>query len=115
MRASAVGWGSLCGDDDTATARLLRRHGGAYRQKKAQVSPYHGFKCSTLTLLYHGLESESLDEAIEVGKRNSEWELDELARGVAVQLVHTEKGWKMRTVHLGNPNLVPSCYENYWW
>ena len=68
-----------------------------------------------MTLLYHGLESESLDEAIEVGKRNSEWELDELARGVAVQLVHTEKGWKMRTVHLGNANLVPSCYENYWW
>ena len=81
--------------------------------RRAQVAPYHDFKSSALTLLYHGLEGESLDEAISIGQRNSEWQLDEMAKGMAVQLVHTDMGWKMRTVRVEGKTKDPDCYGNY--
>jgi hypothetical protein len=81
--------------------------------KGAQVSPYHDFKSSALTLLYHGLEGESLKETGGAGKSNSEYKLEEMAKGVAVQLVHTDMGWKMKIVRKNGGEMGPECYNNY--
>ncbi|KAF2683665.1 hypothetical protein K458DRAFT_431890 [Lentithecium fluviatile CBS 122367] len=67
--------------------------------RAGQDEPHHDFKSSALTLLYHGLDRESLDQA--VGKSNREEDLHGMAKGVMVKLVDTEQGWKLRIVEPG--------------
>jgi hypothetical protein len=106
-----VQWGWVGYAGGTTLLLLIFFGSMVVQTRSAQVAPYHDFKSSALTLLYHGLEGESLDEAVGVGQRNSEWELDQMAKGVAVQLVHTDMGWKMRIVHPEGGK--KECYDNY--
>ncbi|KAF2678046.1 hypothetical protein K458DRAFT_143423 [Lentithecium fluviatile CBS 122367] len=60
--------------------------------------PNYDFKSSALTLLYHGLDQQSVAILGNVGSSNRETELDQHARDVHVRLVATEQGWKLPTV-----------------
>jgi hypothetical protein len=53
------------------------------------------FKSSALTLLFHGLNKDSLDSMAAVGSTNGEKELKRLAKETNVQLVPTDQGWKL--------------------
>lgn len=62
-----------------------------------QPQPFHDFKSSALTLLFHGLDKESLDSMVDVGSSNREKELNNLSKQSEVQLKPTEQGWKLST------------------
>jgi hypothetical protein len=53
------------------------------------------FKSSALTLLFHGLNKDSLDSMAAIGSTNGEKELKRLAKETNVQLVPTDQGWKL--------------------
>jgi len=61
--------------------------------------PIHDFKSSALTLLFHGLDKDSLDSMADVGSTNREKELKKLSKKTKVQLVPTEQGWKLSTTN----------------
>ncbi|KAF1844329.1 uncharacterized protein K460DRAFT_369193 [Cucurbitaria berberidis CBS 394.84] len=58
-------------------------------------APFYDFKSSALALLFHGLDDNSRRELEEVGSTS---EMEKISKDVKIQLVATEKGWKLATV-----------------
>jgi hypothetical protein len=58
---------------------------------------YYDFKSSALALLFHGLDDASRRELINVGSTNRTAEMIRRSHDVKIQLVATEKGWKLAT------------------
>lgn len=61
-----------------------------------RVSP-HDFKSSALPVLFHGFDGDSQRRLSKVGSTNTQEELRESSKGVEVQLVATEQGWRLST------------------
>jgi hypothetical protein len=60
-------------------------------------APFYDFKSSALALLFHGLDDASRSELINVGSTNRTAEMIRRSHDVKIQLVATEKGWKLAT------------------
>jgi 2-oxoglutarate dehydrogenase complex dehydrogenase (E1) component-like enzyme len=63
-------------------------------------TPLHESKSSALTLLFHGLDKDSLDGMTDVGSTNREKELKKISTETKVQLVLTSQGWKLSTTDI---------------
>lgn len=55
----------------------------------------YDFKSSALSLLFHGLDKDSLESMADVGSTNREEELKKLSKETKVQLIPTDQGWKL--------------------
>ena len=65
-------------------------------------APFYDFKSSALALLFHGLDDDSRRQLIDVGSTNRTGEMAKRSRDVRIQLVATERGWKLATVGAHN-------------
>lgn len=61
-------------------------------------APFYDFKSSALTLLFHGLDDNSRRDLVDVGSTNRTAEMAKRSKNVDIQLVSTERGWKLATV-----------------
>ncbi|KAF2828783.1 hypothetical protein CC86DRAFT_319841 [Ophiobolus disseminans] len=65
-------------------------------------APFYDFKSSALALLFHGLDDDSRRQLIDVGSTNRTAEMAKRSKDVKIQLVATERGWKLATVGTHN-------------
>ncbi|CAO2652568.1 Nn.00g008510.m01.CDS01 [Neocucurbitaria sp. VM-36] len=79
-------------------ARTDQSHLRKAWEKEGVHAPFHDFKSSALTLLFHGLDDDSRRELIDVGSSNRTCEMEKRSKDVNIQLVATERGWKLATV-----------------
>lgn len=62
-------------------------------------NPFHNFKSSSLAVLFHGLDPNSLKQLADIGSTNRQKELAKMSKHTKVQLVPTEQGWKLATAN----------------
>lgn len=67
-------------------------------EKEGVHAPFYDFKSSALTLLFHGLDDGSRRELVDVGSTNQTSEMEKRVKNVDIQLIATERGWKLSTV-----------------
>ncbi|OAL56194.1 hypothetical protein IQ07DRAFT_581577 [Pyrenochaeta sp. DS3sAY3a] len=61
-------------------------------------APFYDFKSSALTLLFHGLDDNSRRDLVDVGSTNRTSEMAKRSKNIDIQLVATERGWKLAAV-----------------
>ncbi|KAL6705585.1 hypothetical protein ACN47E_006532 [Coniothyrium glycines] len=67
-------------------------------ERQGVHAPFYDFKSSALTLLFHGLDDDSRRQLMDVGSHNRTSEMEKLSQRVNVQMVATERGWKIAAV-----------------